>query len=78
MKNIIRQIYEINQKKYQANPVSSLDLEKAFLGWYDTGIVNIEKSNDLIKSKLELLHAIGYLLPTLKINLDADYEPLNE
>ena len=72
-----KKVYEIHQKKYKADLVSSLDLEKAFLDWYDAGIVNIEKSNDLTKSKLELLHSIGYLLPLMNINLVADYEPLD-
>jgi outer membrane protein TolC len=69
-----KKVWEIYQKKYQANLVSALEVEKAFLDWYDSAIVNIERSHSLTLSKIEVLHSVGYLLPALKITLVPDDE----
>ncbi|GEM_PF-2926235 len=64
-----KKIYDIYEKKFSAQLVSSLELEHAFLDWYDSGLTYIEKTQQLSKSKLDLLNTIGYLLPELEIEL---------
>ena len=72
--NEAKKVWEIYQKKYQADLVSALEVEKAFLDWYDSGIINIEKSHTLTLSKIEVLHSVGYLLPLLNLQLVPDSE----
>jgi outer membrane protein TolC len=72
--NEAKKVWEIYQKKYQADLVSALEVEKAFLDWYDSGIINIEKSHSLTLSKIEVLHSVGYLLPILNLQLVPDNE----
>ncbi|MDA9832567.1 TolC family protein, partial [Gammaproteobacteria bacterium] len=69
-----KQVWETYQKKYQANLVSALEVEKSFLDWYDSAIIYIEKSQSLTLSKIEVLHSIGYLLPILNLKLAPDDE----
>ena len=64
-----KKIYDIYEKKFSAQLVSSLELEHAFLDWYDSGLTYIEKTQQLSKSKLDLLNTIGCLLPELEIEL---------
>lgn len=69
-----KQVWETYQKKYRANLVSALEVEKSFLDWYDSAIIYIEKSQSLTLSKIEVLHSIGYLLPILNLKLAPDDE----
>ena len=66
-------VYHTYRKKYEFKMVSALELEKAFLDCYDSGILKLEKEAAIVKTKLEILHAVGFLLPTLNIKLEPNH-----